>query len=107
MDGGIRGLLGLIHDHRGAIEYDFRQRFGLGLADIGTRLSVTEAARLALVLLSDPASRICAAFSEWLESNPEEPKPVRHGDAAGRSPDEVKAILRSQFGQQTEGDGHG
>jgi hypothetical protein len=55
----------LIRDHRGAVEYDFRQRFGLGLRDIGTRLTLAEAGRLADRLSRDPSSEICAAINDW------------------------------------------
>lgn len=65
MDGGAFGLLGLIHRHRGAVEYDWRQRFHLGLTDIGTEMSIFEAARLAELLLRDPSSQVSAAVQEW------------------------------------------
>lgn len=135
MDGGIWGLLGLIRDHRGAVEYDFRQRFGLGLRDIGDRLSASEAARLAVILRADPSSMIAAAIEGWgypisrettaildlydLEhakaSNKARPHPgrpwlsiettttVRRGDTGGRTPEEIKRILREQFGQPEAG----
>lgn len=65
MDGGIFGLLGLIRDHRGAVEYDWRARFGVGLAVIGDSMPVTEAARLAVILRHDPSSGIAAAVEGW------------------------------------------
>lgn len=129
MDGGIWGLLGLIRDHRGAVEYDFRHRFGLGIRDIGAQLTASEAARLALILRADPSSMIAAALEGWAypisrevtaildlfdlehtkankKAKPHTGRPwmnksqfVRRGDAAGRTPEQMKAILRSQFGQ--------
>lgn len=129
MDGGIWGLLGLIRDHRGAVEYDFRTRFGFGVRDIGTRCSASEAARLAVILRADPSSMVAAAMEGWAfpisrevlaildlydlehakaskKAKPHTGRPwanlaqqVRHGDAAGRTPEEVKAILRTQFGR--------
>lgn len=65
MDGGVFGLLGLIAAHRGAVEYDWRTRFGLALTDIGGRMSLWEAARLAVILRCDPSSMIAAALEGW------------------------------------------
>lgn len=65
MDGGIFGLLGLIAQHRGAVEYDWRTRFRCGLSVIGDGMSLPEAARLALILRSDPSSMIAAAMEGW------------------------------------------
>lgn len=65
MAGGIFGLLGLIARHRGAVEYDFRSRFGLGLRDIGPKLTIAEAARLAAIFRDDPSSATAAAISGW------------------------------------------
>lgn len=65
MDGGIFWLLGLISRHRGALEYDFRSRFHLGLRDIGTVVSIDEAARLALILADDPGAMTAAALAGW------------------------------------------
>ncbi|NUR79985.1 MAG: hypothetical protein HOQ21_06015 [Dermatophilaceae bacterium] len=65
MDGGIFGLLGLIRDHRGAVEYDLRHRFGLGLRDIGDRLTIGEAARLIAICRTDPSSAVTAALEGW------------------------------------------
>ena len=65
MDGGIFGLLGLISLHRGAVEYDLRQRFGLGLRDVGERVTLAEVARLVVILRSDPSSAITAALEGW------------------------------------------
>ena len=65
MGGGIFGLLGLIQSHRGAVEYDLRHRFGLGLRDVGERITLTEVARLATILRRDPSSAIAAALEGW------------------------------------------
>lgn len=65
MAGGIFGLLGLISRHRGAVEYDWRTRFNLGLDGIGSAQSMQEAARLAVILRDDPTSAIAAALAGW------------------------------------------
>ena len=65
MDGGIFGLLGLIRLHRGAVEYDLRARFGLGLRDVGQRVTLSEVARLVVILRADPSSAIAAALEGW------------------------------------------
>lgn len=66
MDGGISALVGLIRDHRGALEYDWRTRFGLPLKAIGTEaMSITEAARLAGQLAADPDSATAASVIGW------------------------------------------
>jgi hypothetical protein len=99
VDGGAFGFLGLIHRHRGAVEYDWRTRFGLGLFDIGRMMSIHEAARLAEILLHDPSSETAAAVQGWdypisrealvnldlfdltllANSDPKKPKPKPHG----------------------------
>lgn len=65
MDGGIFGLLGLIRVHRGAVEYDLRHRFGLGLRDIGNRVTIAEVARLITICRADPGSATAAAVEGW------------------------------------------
>jgi hypothetical protein len=65
VDGGIFGLLGLIASHRGAVEYDFRTRFGYGLSEVGARITITEAARLVVIVRQDPSSAIAAALEGW------------------------------------------
>lgn len=65
MDGGVFGLLGLIASHRGAVEYDWRHRFGLGLDSLGEGMTLAEAGRLAMILRSDPSSAIAAALEGW------------------------------------------
>ena len=62
MDGGRFGLLGVVRYHRGAVEYDLRSRFGLSLADVGARVTITEASRLVTLLASDPSSQVGAAL---------------------------------------------
>lgn len=65
MDGGIFGLLELIREHRGAVEYDLRQRFGLSLRDVGREVSLWEIARLVVIVRQDPSSAIAAAMEGW------------------------------------------
>lgn len=64
--GGILGLLDLIEEHRGAVEYDWRSRFGLGLAaSVPSVVGWGEAVRLVRVLASDPSSQLAAALQGW------------------------------------------
>jgi hypothetical protein len=123
VDGGIVRLLGLIASHRGAVEYDFRTRFGLGLSEVGARITITEAARLAHHLEREPSSWTFAAAQGWAypldretliladlldrfsQVNFKKAKPYprpwdvegktvqRHGDSRGRSRSEVVEIL--------------
>ena len=65
MAGGTAGLLGLIKRDRGAVEYDLRQRFGLGLRDVGERITLAELARLVAILRNDPSSMIAASIEGW------------------------------------------
>ena len=65
MDGGIFGLLGLISLHRGAVEYDLRARFGIGLRDVGETVTLSEMARLVVILRADPSSAIASALEGW------------------------------------------
>ena len=125
MDGGIFGFLGLIAGHRGAVEYDWRTRFGCGLRSIGTDMSLSEAARLAQTLLADPSSATAAALQGWSHPisrealvlmdifdldhqvaagkkvKPHTGRPekavttVRKGDVGGRTSEEVQAVLRA------------
>lgn len=126
--GGILGLLELIEEHRGAVEYDFRSRFHLGAHVIGNEIGWGEAIRLVRVLRSDPSSMLAAAVEDWdypmsreasiladvwdleyaktgAKTAANYPRPfkkdqpsTRKGNAAGRSPEEIKAILATQFG---------
>lgn len=65
MDGGIFGLLGLIASHRGAVEYDWRTRFGCGLSAVGQTMTITEASRLSLLLTTDPTTQTFVAANGW------------------------------------------
>lgn len=65
MDGGVFGLLRLIALHRGAVEYDLRHRFQLGLRDIGTSVTLFEVARLMAIVQADPSSAVAAAIEGW------------------------------------------
>ena len=65
MDGGIFGLLGVISDHRGALEYDFWSRFGRGLEVIGQGMTLSTAARVVRIIRSDPSSALAASIEQW------------------------------------------
>lgn len=129
MDGGSLRLLGLIAAHRGAVEYDLRSRFGLGLRDIGERVTLPELARLVDILMADPSSMVAAAIEGWTHpisreaavlmdlfdlnaaahSGKKKPAPYpgrpwasksdvkreRRGNAADRSPAEIRDILNT------------
>lgn len=129
MDGKSWGLLGVLREFRGAVEYEFRARFGVGLNVIGRDMSLAEAARLVAVIRSDPSSALAAAIEGWehpvsreaavlmdlwdleaAKSGAKKPPTYprvwktptqtrRRGDAAGRTPEEIKALLRENFGQ--------
>lgn len=58
-------LLGLLDEHRGAFEYDWRNRFHVGASVIGWEMSWGEAVRLVEVLASDPSSMLGAAMAGW------------------------------------------
>lgn len=126
--GGILGLLDLIEEHRGAIEYDFRTRFpGLpcGVESVPGLMGWDEALRMVRILRADPSSQIATAIEEWdyplsrtdailadmwdlsyakagVKKRERYPRPFKTGggstqkwgDAAGRSRDEVEAILK-------------
>jgi hypothetical protein len=127
--GGILGLLDLIEEHRAAFEYDWRTRFHLSLSVVPAEMDWGEAVRLAGILRADPSSMLAAAMEGWgyplsretaaildlfdlehakanKKAKPhkgrpwaDQPTTEQRGDAAGRTPEEVKAILRTQFGQ--------
>jgi len=62
----ILTLLDLIEEHRGALEYDWRNRFHLGLSAVPSPvMGWGEAWRLVQVLVQDPTSRIAAAVAGW------------------------------------------
>lgn len=58
----------LVKEHRGAFEYDWRTRFGIGLSSLPESMDWGEAWRMALVLVADPTSQVCAAVSGWHHS---------------------------------------
>lgn len=48
------------------MEYDFRERFGFALDDIGgRRMSWGEVIRLLTILRQDPGSQFCASLERW------------------------------------------
>ena len=63
--GGISGLLDLIEEHRGALEYDFRARFHLSLESVPEVVGWGEAVRLIRTLRADPSSGLAASFEGW------------------------------------------
>lgn len=62
---GILTLLDRWDSHRGAFEYDWRTRFGLGLSDIPSVMDWGEAWRLTKILAADPSSQVCAGLAGW------------------------------------------
>src|SRR5690606_34330058 len=126
--GGILALLDLIEGrHRGAVEYDFRARFHLGLECVPVDVGWGQAIRLLTILKADPSSATAAALAGWSHPISREalaladlidvqgsskagkkwkvyPRPwevkgeqTRRGNAAGRTRAEVIDILR-RFG---------
>lgn len=66
--GGICGLLDLIEEHRGPLEYDFRTRFsGIteGLAGVPEQMGWGELLRQVTILRADPSSALAAALAGW------------------------------------------
>ena len=65
--GKIFAFVGLIHQHRGALEYDWRTRFHLGVDQVGDArlMSWGEAARLLEVLRVDPSSQVHRVVNGW------------------------------------------
>ena len=64
--GGILGLLDLIEEHRAALRYDWRTRFGRGLDDsVPSDIGWSEALDLVRILRADPASMLAAAMEGW------------------------------------------
>lgn len=129
--GGILGLLELIEEHRAALRYDWRARFGKSLDEsLPDDIGWAEALDLVRILRHDPSSQLAASVEGW--AHPLErtgwiladlidvqggkamgkkwktyPRPskaadvetTRRGNAAGRTPEQVKALLATQFGQ--------
>ena len=121
--GGIVALADLIDAHRGAFEYDWRARFGKPLKVVGRSMPWGEACRLTGELARDTASHVCAALNGWEFPATREalvlmdlydayaavkfkrPQPYprpwqtgekstrQRGNAAGRTPEEVRRIL--------------
>lgn len=65
LHGGIWRLLELIEEHRAAVEYDWRTRFGMSIDDMPDRMGWDEAGRLASLLCRDPSSALFAALAGW------------------------------------------
>lgn len=63
--GGILGLLDLIEEHRAALRYDWRARFGMSLDCVPAEVGWSEALDLVRVLRSDPSSQLAAAIEGW------------------------------------------
>lgn len=63
--GGIIAVCEILADYKPAFIYDFRARFGLGLADIGTTVPWLEVCALVGILLSDPTSWLQTAKNKW------------------------------------------
>lgn len=63
--GGIVRLLDVVEEHRAALRFDFRDRFGLSLDDAGDRYSFGEAIDLTLELLAEQGTRSHAAVRGW------------------------------------------
>lgn len=63
--GGILGLLDLIEEHRAALRYDWRVRFGLGLDCVPDVIGWDEALDLVRILRGDPSSQIASAIEGW------------------------------------------
>lgn len=63
--GGICGLLDLIEEHRAALRYDWRTRFGLSLDSVPDVIGWGEALDLVRVLRADPSSQLAASVEGW------------------------------------------
>lgn len=107
----------------------FPNRCPLGLRSVGVTITLMEMARLLQIVRADPSSALAAAVEGWdhpvsreaailmdlwdleaaksgIKQPPTYPRvwkvtgpSEQYGDAAGRSPEEVKALLRERFGQ--------
>lgn len=128
--GGILGLLDLIEEHRTALRYDWRSRFHRGLDCVPAEIGWDEALDLVRVLRDDPSSQLAASIEGWDHPLSREglilsdlmdvqgPKTFkkwrpyrrpfervlaemnRHGNAGDRTPEQVKELLRTKFGQK-------
>ena len=63
--GGIVRLLDVVEEHRAALRFDFRDRFGLSLDDAGDSYTFAEAIDLVLELLDEQGTRSHAAVRGW------------------------------------------
>ncbi len=63
--GGIVRVLEIIEDHKAAFVYDFRNRFRLGLSDLGTKVPWSEVVYMVAVLLRDPSSWLQTSVAGW------------------------------------------
>lgn len=63
--GGILRLLDFVEEHRGALRFDFRDRFQLGLDDIGDAFTYAEAGDLVDGLRETLGTRTHAAAARW------------------------------------------
>lgn len=63
--GGILRLLDVVEEHRAALRFDFRDRLGLSLDDLGDTVRYGEAVALVLGLLETQGTRAHAAARDW------------------------------------------
>lgn len=63
--GGICGLLDLIEEHRAALRYDWRARFGKGFESVPDEIGWDEALDLVRILRADPSSQLAASIEGW------------------------------------------
>jgi hypothetical protein len=63
--GGIIRVVEILDDHTAAFTYDFRNRFGLGLDDLGTTVPWHEVVYLVSVLVRDPSSWLQTSLNGW------------------------------------------
>ena len=63
--GGILTVLEILEDYKPAFIYDFRARFGLGLADLGDKVPWLEVCALVGMLMTDPTSWLQVTKNKW------------------------------------------
>ena len=63
--GGSIRLREIITEHQAAAAYDFRNRFGLSIFEIGHSVSLPEAVLLTHILLQDPSSWLTSSRFDW------------------------------------------